>query len=245
MWLLPWTAHEVQCCAQLVVWTVNLCYVRKISPCWIPCLFASWQLRGKRRYSERIRMETSILRLKKLKSLTLKSKQGRHNNGMFPKQQGNQWNLEESDLQVDKSSFPDESRSKAWNSLPLDVTEDKNFILFLLGIRIDAQKMKYLIKITGTSGRTKIKVVWRFGLDLLVLMHSLNPRVIKITGDFAVFTFESFRWHPKTFSIRYNLISLWYQYTANSCELGRNICLFATCISTDYVKLFDILVWHN
>lgn len=81
IWLLSWIAHEVQCCIQLMVWTVNLCYVRKISPCWIPCLSASWQPRGKRRYSERVRMETSILRLKKLKSLTLQNKQGRHNNG--------------------------------------------------------------------------------------------------------------------------------------------------------------------
>ena len=57
---------------------------------------------------------------------------------------------------MDKNIFPNEIRINTWNSLPPDATEDKNFILFQLDVIIDVQKMKYLTKITGTSGGTKI-----------------------------------------------------------------------------------------
>lgn len=51
--------------------------------------------------------------------------------------------------------------------------------LFLLDVLTDAQKIKHLTNITGTSEGIKIK----FGV---FQMHSLNPRIIKINGDFAV-----------------------------------------------------------
>lgn len=159
-----------------------------------------------------------------------------------PKQQGNQWNRQESCLKVDKNIFPHEIRINIWNSLPLAVTEDKNFILFLLDVIIDVQKVKYLTKITGRSVATKIKLF--VGLFVFFLNAFTNPKGIKINGDFAV-AFMWLRMSPETFSIRYNPFSLRYQEATNSCGLGRNLCLLATYIRTDYFKPFDILVWHN
>lgn len=61
---------------------------------------------------------------------------------------------------MDKNIFPNEIRINTRNSLPLDVTEDKNFVLYLLDVIIDAQKMKYVTKITGTSRGTKTNFVF-------------------------------------------------------------------------------------
>lgn len=104
--------------------------------------------------------------------------------------------------------------------------------LFLLDALPDAPKIKHLTKITATSEGIKIKF-WVFQT------HSLNPRIIKINGFCSWLCVAQY----VTFSC--NPFILRYQHITNSCDLARNLCLYATDVRINNPKPFDILASHN